>query len=230
MFRIDFGHYKYLGLFLALNVTFLLISNFTASRLVTIYGISMSVTVLYFPLTYLIADILTEVYGYAKARSIIWLSIFCSIVAAIVTGLSIQIPAADIFKDDAAYQQIFSSAPRIAIAGLLAVFSGDMCNCYVLAKMKVANKGNHLWARFVASTIIGEGVNTVVFFGTAFYGVFPDDLLVHVILVGWIAKSLVEIVLLPVTYPIVAWLKKIENVDYFDTKTNFNPFIIDSGK
>jgi uncharacterized integral membrane protein (TIGR00697 family) len=226
--RTDFGKFKYLGLFAALNVTFLLISNFTAARIVSLFGVGVSVTVLYFPLTYLIADILTEVYGYSKARSIIWLSIFCSIIAAIVCGLALLIPAAPFFKDDAAFQLIFSSAPRVAIAGLLAVFSGDICNSYVLAKIKIWNEGRHMWIRFVVSTIIGEGINTLVFYGIALYDVLPGNLLVQGILMGWTMKSLVEIVMLPVTYPVVRYLKKVEGVDYYDYLTDFNPFITSS--
>jgi queuosine precursor transporter len=227
MLRTDFGTFKYLGLFAALNTTFLLLSNFTAARLISIDGIGVSVTVLYFPFTYLIADILTEVYGYAQARSVIWLSIFCSVVAAAVAALGLLVPPAAFFHDDAAFQQIFSSAPKIAIATLLAVFTGDICNSYVLAKMKIWSKGRQLWLRFVTSTVIGEGVNTLIFYGIALYGVLPNDMLVEGILMGWAAKTAVEIVLLPVTYPAVRFLKKIEGVDYFDHDTDFNPFILD---
>ncbi len=228
MLRTNFGQYKYLGLFLALNITFLMISNFTAARLILVDGVGVSASVLYFPFSYLVADILTEVYGYSKARSVLWLSIFCSIVAAVIVGLSLLVPPAPFFKDDAAYQQIFSSAPRIAISGLVAIFTGDICNSYVLAKMKIWNNGKHLWLRFVSSTIVGEGVNTLVFYGLALYGVLPTDMLVQAILMGWLAKTMVEVVLLPLTYPVVAWLKRVEGVDYFDTDTDFNPFITDT--
>jgi len=227
MLRTDFGSFKYLGLFAALNTTFLLLSNFTAARLISIGGIGVSVTVLYFPFTYLIADILTEVYGYAQARSVIWLSIFCSVVAAAVAALGLLVPPAVFFHDDAAFQQIFSSAPKIAIATLLAVFTGDICNSYVLAKMKIWSGGRQLWLRFVVSTLIGEGVNTLVFYGIALYGILPNDMLVQGILMGWAAKTAVEIVLLPVTYPVVRFLKRVEGVDYFDRDTDFNPFIME---
>jgi len=182
--------------------------------------------VLYFPFTYLIADILTEVYGYAQARSVIWLSLFCSIVAATVVDLALLVPPAGFFTGDAAYQQIFSAAPKMAIATLLAVFTGDICNSYVLAKLKIWSSGRHLWLRFVVSTVLGEGVNTLVFYGIALYGVLPNDLLVQGILMGWAVKTLVEVVLLPVTYPVVAFLKRVEGVDFYDYETDFNPFIL----
>ncbi|HTV48566.1 MAG TPA: queuosine precursor transporter [Phycisphaerae bacterium] len=227
MLRTDFGKFKYLGLLAALNITFLLVSNFTAARIISICGIGVSVTILYFPLTYLIADILTEVYGYSRARSIIWLSIFCSVVGAAVAGAQLLVPSAVFFKGDTAYQQIFSSTPKIAIAGLLAVLVGDFCNSYVLAKIKIWNKGKYLWFRFVASTIVGEGLNTLIFYGIALYGVLPNNLLLQSIFMGWTAKTLVEVVMLPVTYPIVRFLKRIEGIDYYDYQTNFNPFITD---
>jgi len=224
MFRTDYGKYKYLGAFSALNVTFLLLSNFTAARIISVGEVGVSVTVLYFPFTYLIADILTEVYGYAQARSVIWLSIFCSVIAAVVAGLALLVPPAGFFTDDPAFQKIFSAAPKIAMATLLAVFTGDICNSYVLAKMKIWNRGRHLWLRFVVSTLLGEGVNTLVFYGIALYGVLPNNLLVQGILMGWAVKTLVEIVLLPVTYPVVSFLKRVEGVDFYDTDTDFNPF------
>ncbi len=215
MLRTDVGKYKYLGFIAGLNITFLLVSNFTAARIISIYGVGVSVTLLYFPLTYLIADILTEVYGYSHARSIIWLSIFCSVIGASIASWQLWVPPAIFFKDDAAYHQVFSSSPKIAIAGLIAVLIGDFCNSYVLAKMKIWNKGQHLWLRIV---------NTLIFYGVALYGVLPNGVLLPSILVGWLGKSLVGLVMLPFTYPIVRYLKRTEGIDYYDYATNFNPF------
>jgi len=207
MLRTDIGKYKYLGLLTGLNITFMLVCNFTAARIISVFGVGVSVTLLYFPLTYLIADILTEVYGYSQARSIIWLSMLCSVSGASVACGQLLVPPALFFKDDAA------------------LLVGDFCNSYTLAKMKVWNKGQYLWFRFVVSTVVGEGVNTVIFYGVALYGVLPNGLLLASVLVGWIGKTLVEVVMLPVTYPIVCHLKKVEGIDYYDYSTNFNPFI-----
>jgi uncharacterized integral membrane protein (TIGR00697 family) len=225
LFRTDVGTFKYLGLLAGLNITLLLVSNFTAARIISVCGVGVSVTLLYFPLTYLIADILTEVYGYSQARSIIWLSLFCSIVGASVEGGQLLIPPAVFFKGDAAYHQILSSSPKIAVAGLLAVVIGDFCNSYVLAKLKIWNKGQHLWLRVVASTIAGEGVNTLIFYGVALYGVLPNEEFFASVLVGWLGKTLVEVVMLPFTYPIVHFLKRVEGIDYYDYATDFNPFV-----
>jgi uncharacterized integral membrane protein (TIGR00697 family) len=225
MQRTDAGNFKYLGLLAALNVTFLLVSNFTAARIISVCGIGVSVTVVYFPVTYLIADVLTEVYGYSRARSVIWLSIFCSIMGAAVAGGQLLIPPAVFFHDDDAYHRIFSASPRIAIAGLLAVVTGDFCNSYTLAKMKIWNRGEHLWLRFVVSTIVGEGMNTIIFYAGALWGVLPGGLLLQSIVAGWVLKTVVEIVMLPLTYPVVRFLKRVESIDYYDRGTNFNPFI-----
>ena len=218
--------FKYLGVLVALNITFLLVSDFTGARIIAIYGIGVSVTVLYFPLTYLIADLMTEVYGYGPARRAIWLSILCSILGSAVAGAQLLVPPAAFFESDTAYQTIFSPSLRVAVAGLLAYFGGDMCNAYVLAKMKIWDRGKRLWARFVASTVAGEGVNTVVFYGIALHGVLPSSMLVQGVLMGWAAKVLVEVVMLPMTYVVVRFLKTTEHIDHYDYETDFNPFLV----
>jgi uncharacterized integral membrane protein (TIGR00697 family) len=153
------------------------------------------------------------------------LSIFCSIIGAAVAGGQLLIPPAVFFHDDDAYHRIFSASPRIAIAGLLAVVTGDFCNSYTLAKMKIWNRGEYLWLRFVVSTIVGEGMNTIIFYAGALWGVLPGGLLLQSIVAGWVLKTVVEIVMLPLTYPVVRFLKRVEAIDYYDRGTNFNPFI-----
>jgi queuosine precursor transporter len=218
--------FKYLSLLMALNITFLLVSDFTGARIIAIYGVGVSVTVLYFPFTYLIGDILTEVYGYAQARRVIWISILCSVAGSTIAGVQLLIPVASFFDADAAFQTIFAPSFKISIAGLVAFFGGDFCNSYVLAKMKIWDKGKRLWARFVLSTVVGEGVNTVLFYGIALHDVLPRAMLVRGTLMGWTAKVLVEVVLLPVTYIVVRFLKSAESIDYYDYGTDFNPFLL----
>jgi len=220
------GKFKYLSLLMALNITFLLVSDFTGARIIAIYGVGVSVTVLYFPFTYLIGDILTEVYGYAQARRVIWISILCSVAGSAVAGVQLLVPAAAFFDADAAFQTIFSPSLKISIAGLLAFFGGDISNSYVLAKMKIWDKGKRLWARFVASTIVGEGVNTILFYGIALHDVLPSGMLFRGIVMGWAAKVIVEIIMLPITYFVVHFLKNAESVDYYDYNTDFNPFLL----
>src|ERR1700751_3425514 len=216
--------FRFLDLLTGLNVTFLLVSDFTGARVIGILGVGVSVTVLYFPLTYLIGDLLTEGYGYARSRRVIWISMACSIAGSVIAAGQLAVPAAAFFDHDAAYGAVFSVSLKTAVAGLVAFFAGDICNSYVLAKMKVWDQGRRLWARFVTSTVMGEGVNTIFFYGIALHGVLPQRLLWLSILVGWSAKVAVELLLLPLSYAVVRSLKSIEGVDYYDHDTDFNPF------
>lgn len=219
-------NFKYINLLLALNVTLLLVSDFTGSRIVSVSHVGVSVTVMYFPLTYLIGDLLTEVYGYAASRRVVWISMLCSVIGSAVAGAQLFVPATTFFSADRAFQTVFRPGLLVAIAGLAAFFAGDICNSYVLAKMKIWNGGRYLWARLVAATLAGEGVNTALFYGIALRGVLPGRLLGRAVLMGWALKVLVEVIMIPLTYRIVRVLKHLENVDYYDRGTNFNPFIM----
>jgi queuosine precursor transporter len=216
--------FRFLNLLTGLNVTFLLVSDFTGARVIGILGVGVSVTVLYFPLTYLIGDLLTEVYGYARSRRVIWISMACSIAGSVIAAGQLAVPAAAFFDHDTAYGAVFSVSLKTAVAGLVAFFAGDICNSYVLAKMKIWDQGRRLWARFVASTVMGEGVNTIFFYGIALHGLLPQRLLWLSVLVGWSAKVAVELLLLPLSYAVVRHLKSTEGVDYYDHDTDFNPF------
>ena len=222
----DISRFRFINLLTALNVTFLLVSDFTGARIIGVYHIGVSVTVLYFPITYLIGDVVTEVYGYAHSRRVIWISMFCSIIGSAIAGGQLAVPAADFFSVDAAYRTVFSPSLKVSAAGLLAFFAGDVCNSYVLAKLKIWDGGKRLWVRFVASTVVGEGVNTALFYGIALYSVLPQRLMLRAILLGWTAKVIVEVVMLPVSYRVVAFLKRAEAVDHYDYDTNFNPFLM----
>jgi len=219
-------NYRFLNFLTALNVTFLLVSDFTGARIVSAFGVGVSVTVLYFPMTYLMGDIFTEVYGYAQSRRVIWISMACSVIGSAIAGAQLTVPVADFFVSDAAYRTVFSPSLLISAAGLFAFFAGDISNSYILAKLKILDRGKRLWSRFVLSTIVGEGVNTALFYGIALRGALPADLLVRGILVGWMAKVVVEVILLPVSYAAVGFLKRAEDVDHFDYDTNFNPFSV----
>jgi queuosine precursor transporter len=220
------AEFRFLSLLTALNVTFLLVSDFTGARVIAIQGVAVSVTVLYFPFTYLIGDLLTEVYGYGRARRVIWFSVGCSLLGSALAAGELAVPAPAFFGADAAYRSVFSVSPRTAVAGLFAFFAGDICNSYVLAKMKVWDQGRRLWARLVASTVAGEGVNTLLFYGMALSGVLPRRLLWLSILTGWITKVAVEVLMLPVSYAVVRFLKRAERTDYYDLNTDFNPLRI----
>jgi len=218
--------YRYYWLFVCLYVAMQLISDVTAGKITAIAGFPVSVTVLYFPITYIFADVLTEVYGFARARKALWIVLLCSVLAGLLYQVAVYMPPAPGFDANDAYSRVLGSVPRIILGGWIAVFAGAYFNDLVMAKMKVWSKGKHLWTRTIGSTIVGEFINTVAFYTIALYGILPDKLLVQSILTGWVVKTLVEVVMTPATYKVVGWLKRVENEDYYDTNTNFSPFIV----
>jgi len=220
--------YKYLGLITALYITFQLVSDITAGKIVQLGIFTVSATVLYFPFTYIFADVLTEVYGYAKARSVVWMVLFASVLAGVIYSIVVILPPAAGFDANSAYARVLGQVPRILFGGWIAVWAGGILNDYVLAKMKIWTKGKYLWTRTIGSTVVGEGVNTILFYVIALYAVIPTNLLVASILSGWLLKVVVEVIMTPVTYKVVAKLKKVENEDYYDHETNFNPLKLDS--
>jgi hypothetical protein len=183
---------------------------------------------LFFPISYVFGDILTEVYGYSRARRVIWAGFaglgFASIMAAVVVAL----PPAPFWKHQAAYEVAFGSTWRIVAASMVAYFCGEFVNSYVLAKMKIRTAGKWLWTRTIGSTLVGEAVDSTLFYPLAFYGsgIIPDDKLPLVMLAQFIAKVGVEVAFTPVTYKVVGWLKRAEREDYYDRRTNFNPFTL----
>lgn len=222
----DFKQYKYLGIITAIYITFQLVSQITASKIAQIGMLSISAPILFFPITYILGDILTEVYGYAKARSVVWLVFMSSVIAAILYSIVVALPPAVGFDANEAYIKVLGQIPRIIIASLIATFAGSILNDYALAKMKIWTRGKHLWTRTIGSTLIGEGADTFLFFMIALYGVLPTQLLVSVMLSGWLIKVAIEVIMTPVTYYVVRKLKKAENEDHYDYNTNFNPLVI----
>ncbi len=216
--------YRLITLFLVLNIAFQLISDATAAKIVLIFGFGVSVTVLYFPFTYIISDIITEVYGYARARQILWYTLLSSILAGVFYQIAVLVPAAPFFEQGDAYKTVFGIVPRVLVGGWLAVFCGDISNNYVLAKLKIVTKGKFLWLRTISSTVVGQFLNTAVFYVVALGGVLPNEVLFQGIIAGWIIKTAVEAALTPVTYVVVDRVKKLEGVDHYDRDTNFNPF------
>ena len=218
--------YKYLGLLTVLYVVFQLVSDITAGKIIQLGIFTVSATVLYFPITFIFGDVLTEVYGYARARSVVWQVFAASIIAGIIYQIVIYLPPATGFAANSAYATVLGSVPRILLGGWIAVWVGGMLNDYVMAKMKLWTNGKYLWTRTIGSTIVGEGANTILFYIIALYAVIPNNLLLASIASAWFLKTLVEVVLTPVTYAVVAKLKREEQEDYFDRNTNFSPFIL----
>lgn len=218
--------YKFLGLLTVLYVTMQLVSDVTAGKMVQLFVFPVSVTVLYFPVTYIFADVLTEVYGYACARRTLWIVLFCSVLAGLIYQLVVYLPPPPGFTANAAYVQVFGQVPRILLGGWVAVFAGEIMNDFVLAKMKIWTQGKYLWTRLIGSTVVGQFLNTALFYTIGLAGVLPTKLLIHSVLSGWLLKVVVEIALIPITYWIVGKLKTIEQEDYYDRDTNFNPFVV----
>jgi len=219
--------YKYYEFVMAAFVTIILCSNLIgAAKVATISGFSFGAGVLFFPVSYIFGDILTEVYGYAKARRVVWAGFGAMIFATFMSWCVLALPPAAGWPHQAAFETVFAATPRIVLGSMVAFFCGELCNSFVLAKMKVATQGKHLWMRTIGSTIAGEGVDTLIFYPIAFYGIWSNELLVTVMLSNYMIKVAWEALITPFTYLIVNALKKAENEDFYDTKTDFNPFTL----
>jgi uncharacterized integral membrane protein (TIGR00697 family) len=183
--------------------------------------------VLFFPLSYVFGDVLTEVYGYARARKVVWAGFAALAFAAFMSKVVLSFaPAPGDWNMGyhSAMQTVFGNTPRLVLASLIAYFCGEFCNSFVLAKMKLRTEGRLLWMRTIGSTIVGEAVDSVVFYPLAFYGLWPNDLLVTVLMTNYTLKVGWEVVMTPVTYRVVNFLKRVESEDYFDRDTDFTPF------
>jgi uncharacterized integral membrane protein (TIGR00697 family) len=180
--------------------------------------------ILFFPISYVIGDILTEVYGYGRARRCIWAGFGALLFMAFMSFVVVALPPAPNWGGQAAYEQVFGQVPRIVFASMVAFWAGEFANSYVLARMKVWTKGKHLWSRTIGSTVVGQGVDSIIFYPLAFYGVWESDLLLQVLLIQWALKVGWEVLLTPVTYAVVGTLKRREGVDVYDEATNFTPF------
>jgi uncharacterized integral membrane protein (TIGR00697 family) len=216
-------NYKFLNYIVLWNVFFAIICIPTAGKLIDVMGIPLSISIYYFPFVYIFADILTEVYGYAIARRVLWYCIFAQFLAIVIFEFVIFYPPSAVMTNNQSYVDVLSAAPRLVLFGTLAMFAGDIANNYVLAKMKVWTNGRFISARFVTSTLCGQMVNTAVFYIFGLWGMIPTRVLTESIVVASLTKVSVEFLLLPVTLKVCLWLKRIENVDYFDKGTNFNP-------
>lgn len=224
--------FRYFDFVMAAFVTILLLSNVIGAGKVSevdvpFYGLApFGAGVLFFPVSYVIGDILTEVYGYTKARRVIWTGFAALLFMALMAWVVVALPPASDWGNQDAYERVFGQVPRIVGASILAFWAGEFVNSYVLAKMKIWTKGKALWSRTIGSTIFGQGVDSALFYPLAFLGAsgWTSDLVITVALTQWAIKVAWEALLTPVTYAVVGWLKKREGVEVFDTDTNFSPF------
>ena len=222
-------HYKYYDLVMAGFVTVLLCSNIIGpGKVCQIAGFSFGAGNLFFPISYIFGDILTEVYGYARARKVIWAGFGAMIFATIMSQVVLRMPADPTVAYNAvidpALQTVFGNTWRIVAGSILAFWAGDFTNSFVLAKMKVWTQGRHLWMRMIGSTAAGQAVDSVIFYPIAFWGIWEPQTMLSVILFNYALKVVWEAVNTPITYGIVGFLKRAENEDWFDTQTDFTPF------
>lgn len=218
--------YIYLDIITGFFVAVLLISNIASTKIVQIWKFTFDGGTILFPLSYIFGDILTEVYGYRASRKVIWTGFFSALIMSVILGLIGIAKPAEGWQFQDAYVKILGQTPRIVAASLIAYFAGEFSNSFVLAKMKILTKGKYLWTRTIGSTLVGEGIDTVLFVFIAFLGLYELKLVLLIIISNYVFKVGMEVILTPVTYKIVYFLKKKENIDYYDYNTNFNPFII----
>jgi queuosine precursor transporter len=224
--------YRYYEFVMAAFVTVLICSNLIGPAKISQVELPVLGTlvfgagVLFFPISYVFGDVLTEVYGYARARRVIWAGFGGLAFASFMAWVVVSLPPAPFWKNQEAYEVAFGTTWRIAGASMIAYFCGEFVNSYVLAKMKIATAGRWLWTRTIGSTIAGEAVDSALFYPLAFYGagILPNEQLPRVMVFQFVAKVMVEVVFTPVTYKIVGWLKRAEHEDYYDRRTNFTPF------
>lgn len=216
--------YYYFDIIMALFVAVLLISNVASTKIVQFWHFSFDGGTLLFPLSYLFGDILTEVYGYKMTKKVIWLGFLSAALMAVVLMVVTALPPAEGWPYQEAFQNILGLTPRIVLASLVAYFAGEFSNSFIMAKLKIKTNGKHLWLRTISSTLVGESIDTVLFVSIAFFGVLSQNLILVVFISNYIFKTGVEIIFTPLTYKVVKFLKRKENEDYYDRKTNFNPF------
>lgn len=216
---------RYYDVFMAAFVAILLLSNLIgAAKLATLGGFTFGAGILFFPLGYVIGDVLTEVYGFARARRCVWVGFGAMAFMALMSWVVVALPPSPGWPDQAAYEAVFGSTWRIVAASLVAFWAGELANSFVMAKMKLLTKGKHLWSRTIGSTIVGQGVDSLIFYPLAFAGDWTSGQVVTVMITNWLLKVTWEAVLTPVTYLVVNGLKRREGLDIFDEGTNFTPF------
>ena len=223
---------RYFDFVMVAFVTILLLSNVIGAGKVAQVNLPLigdwpfGAGILFFPISYVIGDVLTEVYGYARARRCIWAGTTALLFMAFMSTVVVALPPAPDWTGQQAYEQVFGQVPRIVLASILAFWAGEFANSLVLAKMKIWTNGRYLWTRTIGSTVVGQGVDSLIFYPLAFWGAsgWTNDLVIKVLLTQWVLKVSWEVILTPVTYAVVGFLKRREGVDVFDERTDFTPF------
>jgi queuosine precursor transporter len=210
----------------AIFITCLITANIIAVKVISLFGLVLPAAIIVFPLSYVFGDVLTEVYGYRRARNVIWLGFVCNLIAVIAIWACQLLPAAPFWDGQPAYERILGYTPRLLAASFLAYLVGEFLNSFVLAKMKIVTKGRWLWTRTIGSTLVGQAFDSAVFITLAFAGTIPENALLSAVATQWLVKSAYEAVVTPFTYWAVGFLKRREGVDVYDLNTHFNPLRI----
>jgi queuosine precursor transporter len=221
--------YRYYDFIMAAFVTILICSNLiSAQKRVALnlggFEVIFGAGVLFFPISYLFGDILTEVYGYARSRKVVWAGFAAIIFASAMSWVVINLPPDPKWKNQEAFQTVFGNAPRVVLASMMAFFVGEFVNSFVLAKIKIKTAGRWLWIRTIGSTMIGEAADSLIFYPIAFLGIWEGQRLVQVLITNYCLKVGWEVVATPLTYEVVGFLKRVEREDYYDVDTDFTPF------
>lgn len=222
--------FAYFDYVMAAFVTVILLSNILGAGKVAVVALPgigdwpFGAGILFFPVSYVIGDVLTEVYGYARARRVIWAGFAALLFMAFMAWVVVALPPAASWQGQAAYESVFGQVPRIVFASIIAFWAGEFANSYVLARMKLLTQGRHLWTRTIGSTVVGQGIDSLIFYPLAFYGLWDNETLLIVLATQFALKVGWEVLLTPFTYAAVGWLKRREGVDVFDKGTDFNPF------
>ena len=208
----------------AVFVTSLITANIIAVKIISIGSTDLPAAIIVFPLSYILGDILTEVYGYRWARRVIWLGFACNLIFIIFAWIGQLLPPAGFWEGQPAYEAILGYVPRLLAASFAGYLVGEFANSFILARMKLLTRGRWLWTRTIGSTIIGQGLDSTIFITIAFVG--TPSFAAIMILYHWLAKTAIEALATPLTYATVNYLKRKEGIDTYDYKTNFNPFAI----
>ncbi|HEX5182035.1 MAG TPA: queuosine precursor transporter [Allosphingosinicella sp.] len=226
------AHFRYFDFVMAAFVTILLLSNVIGAGKVATVTVPwfgprpFGAGILFFPVSYVLGDVLTEVYGYGRARRCIWAGFAAMLFMALMSWVVVKLPPAASWTGQAAYEAVFGQVPRIVFASICAFWAGEFVNSFVLAKMKILTRGRWLWTRTIGSTVVGQGVDSIIFYPLAFLYAehWTNALVFQVLLMQWVLKVSWEVLLTPFTYAVVGFLKRREGVDVYDTDTNFTPF------
>lgn len=222
--------YRYYDFCMAAFVAILLLSNLigagkVATLDVPLWGVvSFGAGILFFPISYVLGDVLTEVYGYARARRVVWAGFTAAIFMSFMSWAVVSLPPDPSWTGQEAYNQVFGQTPRIVIASIIAFWVGEFANAFVMARMKVWTKGKYLWTRTIGSTVVGQGMDSLIFYPVAFLGIWETRTVIAVMITNYLLKVSWEALLTPVTYQVVGALKRAENEDFYDEETDFSPF------